>query len=271
MWLRVGSYPDRELAMEMASKLRNAGVRVEVKEYVEWDLTEKYLLKGKLGELEEYEEAQEWKRYADIIRELIRNGMEVEAFEREFLKRAMPEEFEIVEKARSDEITDDELVDAVDAMMKLSLLLSSVYGFLKANGIEVGEYIQGNLPEDPEIIIELDDWAEGCEKVYYLDFVPSYEISVDVLSAIRGGAEIHGMEGAVVDAASRVLMNLIAGIDETNDIEELKNYAVGVIEDSKEFDADVYVDAEEVFEIMLRSLEKAGVIRISGKKVKFRR
>jgi len=71
MWLRISTLPDREMAMDLASKLRNSGARVEIREVVEWDLEERYFLKGKLSELEEYEEAQEWKNYSDIIRKIL--------------------------------------------------------------------------------------------------------------------------------------------------------------------------------------------------------
>ena len=271
MWLRVGSYPEKELAMEVASRLRNAGARVEIREYVDWELEEKYVLRGRFSELEEYEEVQEWKKYAEIIRDLLKEKIDIESFEREFLKRAFPKEFELAEKIRDERASDDEFLDAVEAALKLSFLMSSVYGFLKVNDIKINDFVEGKLPEDPEIIIELDNEVEGSEKVYYLDFTPAWDVNVDVLSVIRNDVETEGIEGAVVDAASRVLVNLIAGLEETSDLEELKNYVFGIIDESEGFDAEVYVDAEEIFDVMLKSLEKAGIIRISGNKIKLRK
>lgn len=271
MWLRVGSYPEKEMAMEMASKLRNAGARVEIKEYTDWDLEEKYVLRGKLSELEEYEEVQEWKRYTEIIRDLLKEKIDVETFEKEFLKRAFPEEYKMAEKIRDEEVSDEAFLDGVEAAFKLSFLMSSIYGFLRVNGIEVNDFVEGSLPDDPEIVIELDDEVVGSEKVYYLDFSPAWDVNVDILSVVRNNVTVEGIEGVVVDALSRVLVNLIAGLEETNDIEELENYALGVIEESEGLDAEVYVDAEEIFDLMLKSLEKAGIIRISGKKVKLRK
>jgi len=271
MWLRVGSYPEKEMAMEIASKIRNAGARVEIKEHTDWDLEEKYILRGKLSELEEYEEAQEWKRYAEIIRDLLREKIDVETFEKEFLKRAFPEEYRLAEKIMDKEVSDETFLDGVEAAFKLSFLMSSVYGFLKANGIEINDFVEGSLPDDPEIVIELDEEVVGCEKVYYLDFSPAWDVSVDILSVIKNNVTVEGIEGVVIDAISRVLMNLIAGLEETNDIEELESYTSGVIEEAEGLDAELYVDAEEIFDIMLKSLEKAGIIRISGKKVKLRK
>ena len=82
MWLKVGSYPEREIAMEVASKLRNAGARVEIKEFVDWEIDEKYILHTRLDELED--DASEWRRYVEILRGLVGKGMDVESFEMSF-------------------------------------------------------------------------------------------------------------------------------------------------------------------------------------------
>jgi len=271
MWLRISTLPDREMAMDLASKLRNSGARVEIREVVEWDLEERYFLKGKLSELEEYEEAQEWKNYSDIIRKILKGKMEVSEFEREFLKRAYPENYEKIRKLQN-EISDEEFLDAMEAGLRMTLLMSSVYSFLKANGIYVGEdYIEGELPEDPTVIIELEEEVEGCEKGYFLQLTPAWDVNVDVLSILTKNIRVDGIDGVVIDAAARIVMNIISGIGETSDIEDLKNYASGVIEDAQNLEGELYVDAEEVYETILKGLEKAGIVRISGRKVKLRK
>lgn len=272
MWLRVSTFPDREMAMDLASKLRNSGARVEVREVVEWDFEERYFLKGKLSELEEYEEAQDWKNYSEIIRQILKGKMEVSEFEKEFLRKASPKNYEKVVKLQDKNLDDEEFLDAMEAAFRVSLLMSSVYSFLKANGIEVGEdYIEGELPEDPTIIIELDEEVEGCEKGYFLQFTPAWDVNVDVLSVLTKDIKANGLEGVVIDAAARIVMNIIAGIEETNDIEELKDYTSGVIEDAENLEGELYVDAEEVYDTILKGLEKAGIIRVSGRKVKLRK
>ncbi len=120
MWLRVTTFPDREMAMEFASNLRNSGARVEVKEIVEWDFEERYFLRGNLSELEEYEEAQDWKNYSEIIREILKGGMDVSEFEREFLKRASPENYEKVLKLKDESLNDEEFLDAMEAALELA-------------------------------------------------------------------------------------------------------------------------------------------------------
>ncbi|AIG97227.1 hypothetical protein [Archaeoglobus fulgidus] len=272
MWLRVTTFPDKEMAMELTSKLRNSGARVEVREIVEWDFEERYFLRGNLSELEEYEEAQDWKNYSEIIREILKGRMEVSEFEREFLKRASPENYEKVVKLKDESLGDEEFLDAMEAAFRVSLLMSSVYSFLKANGIEVGEdYIEGELPEDPTIIIELDEEVEGCEKGYFLQLTPAWDVNVDILSVLTKDVELEGLDGVVIDAAARIVMNVIAGLEETNDIEKLKEYTSGIIEDADNLDGELYVDAEEVYEAILKSLEKAGIVRVSGRKVKLRK
>lgn len=269
MWLRVGSYPEKEMAMEIASKLRNAGARVEIKELVEWNVEEKYVIRGKFSELEEYEEIQEWKEYAKIIRNLLKKKLDVEVFESEFLNQAAPEDFKLVKRISGENISDDEFLDAMEAAMKLSFLMASVYGFLKVNGIEIDEVVEGELPDDPQIVIELEEEVDGCEKIYYYEFTPTWDVSVDILSVIRNEVEIEEIEGDIIDAASRVLMNIIAGLSETNDIEELREYSSGIASESDS--EKIFIDAEDVFDIMMKSLEKAGIIRISGRKVKLKK
>ncbi len=150
--------------------------------------------------------------------------------------------------------------------------MSSVYSFLKTNGIEVGEdYIEGELPEDPTIIIELDDEVEGCEKGYFLQLTPAWDVNVDIMSVLTKDVDVEGLDGVVIDAAARIVMNVIAGLEETNDIEKLKEYTTGIIDDAESLDGELYVDAEEVYEAILKSLEKAGIVRVSGRKVKLRK
>jgi len=271
MWLRIASYPDREMAMEMASKLRNLGGKVEVREVVEWELEERYFLKGKISELEEYEEAQEWKRRSEIIREIIKDRISVEEFEREFLMRALPEEYEKIKKVSESEVSDEEFFDGIESALRINLLMSSVYSFLRANGFELeDDFIEGTLPDDPTIIIELENEVEGCEKSYYLQFVPSWDVNLDVMSLLTIDVDVEGLVGTVVDAAARIVMNVVAGIEETNDADELRDYTSGVIEDSN-LGEELYVDAEEVYDIIMKSLEKAGIIKISGRRVKLRK
>ncbi len=266
MWLKVGSYPEREIAMEVASKLRNAGARVEIKEFVDWEIDEKYILHTRLDELED--DASEWRRYVEILRGLVGKGIDIESFEKEFLRRAYPDEFELTEKLARNDVSDEEFIDAVEAALKLSFVMSSVYSFLKLNGIEVEDRVYGEMPENPEIVIELDEEVEGSRKVYYLEFTPIWDVSVDIMSVIRNEIEIDGVEGLAIDAASRVLLNLLLGVEETGNVEDLEDYAVGVL-DSEE--GEIYVDAEDALETMLKSLEKAGIIRISGKNVRLRK
>ena len=267
MWLKVGSYPERELAMEIASKLRNAGARVEIKEFVDWEIDEKYILHTRLDELEDHD-AREWKKYIEVLRDLVNKGMDVENFEREFLKKTHPAEFELTEKLAQNSITDDEFIDAVEAALRLSFVMSSIYSFLKLNGVEVEDRVYGELPENPEIVIEVDDEVEGSKKVYYLEFVPTWDVSVDIMSVIQNEIEIEGMEGMAIDAASRVLLNLLIGVEETGNVESLEDYAVGVLETEE---GEVYVDAEDALETMLKSLEKSGIVRIAGKKIRLRK
>jgi len=271
MWLRLGSYPDREIAMEIASKLKNSGVRVEVREIAEWDFEERYFLKGKLSELEEYEEAQEWKTRIEKMREILKGRIETSKFEKEVLKTFEPEAYEKLMKLKDENISEEDFLDSMESALKASLLISSIVTFLRINGFVVNEdYIEGQLPDDPTIIIELNQEVEGCDKEYILQLYPSWDVNVDVLSVITKDVELGDTEGVALNAASRIVMNIIAGLEETNDIEKLKEFASGIIDDSG-LDGNLYVDAEDLFETIIKALERAGIVRVSGKKIKMRK
>ncbi len=274
MWLKIGSYPEKESAAEIASKLSSSGARIEVKVYVDWELEEKCILRGKLSELKAYgyEEVEEWERYVEILRELLKKPMNVSEFERKFLELAKPDAYELAKKFKDSSISDEEFFDAAESAFQLSLLISAIYGFLRMNGVEVENVIAGSLPEDPEVIIELEDERDGCQKLYMLTFIPVWDVYVDVLSLIGAEIELDGEEGAVLDAAARLVANITAKIRDEQQLDRLRDYSGGLIEaSSSPLDGDVIVDGGEIFDIIIKALEKAGIVRISGNRITLRR
>ncbi len=274
MWLKIGSYPEMESAAEIASKLSDAGARIEIKVYADWDLEEKYILRGKLSEIKkyDYEEVKEWERYVEIIRSILTYPMPLDEFEKKFLEEAHPYDYNLAKKVYDVEISEDEFFEAAESAFKLSILMSSIYGFLKVNGVRVDDYVSGTLPEDPEVVIELEEEVEGSQKLYVLSFVPVWDVYVDVLSLIGTKPKLDGEEGTVVDAAARILANVAVKAEEVSDIDELREYCGGVIEaESTSLDGDVIVDGEEIFDEIIKSLEKAGIVRVTGNKIRRRK
>ncbi len=276
MWLKIGSFADRDEAAEIVSELSDLGIRIELKPHIDWDLEEKYILRGKLSELEKYsyQEVREWKRYVEIVRSIVTETVSSEEFERKFLESADPETYSHARKLQDTNITDEEFFLAAESAFKLSLLLTSIYGFLKLNGVEVGDYIRGSIPEDPELVIELDEEVEGCEKIYVLSFVPVWDVYVDVVSLLTAErVDVDYSEvAAVLDAAARLVGNIITKIPEVRDLDELREYSSGVIDSSSShLGGEVVVHGEEVFGELIRTLEKAGIVRVSGGRIWLRK
>ncbi len=262
VWLRVGTYFTKDQAAEVAARLSDAGARVEIKQSVDWEIEERRVLRKKLSELGG-EEAEIWEKYVSILRELLAKNLSVEEFEREFLARAEPEDFEMAKKIEEDEA----FLDAAESALRLSMVMSSVYGFLRLNGVKIDDIVSGELPDDPEIAVEVE---EGGEKFYLLTLFPVWDVHVDVLSLLSADVQLEGEEGIVVDAAARLLA-MIAANAEDADIEELRELCVGIIEkETTAADGDVIVDGEDVLEEILRSLERVGLVRVTGRKVRRR-
>ncbi|MDI9645474.1 MAG: hypothetical protein QFX40_02115 [Archaeoglobales archaeon] len=247
MWLKLGKYFDKDVAANMVAKLIDSNVKVEFRGAIEWEIEERKLKIVKLSELSG-EEAEKWRRYTNIIRELLRNSLKFDDFERSFLAQAMPEEFEKFKNS-------DDLSSIAEAVFKMSALINEIYYFLSINDVEIGEYITGNLAEDPEIAIE----AEDGEIVDFISFYPVWEIYVDILSLTNSEVNLDGEENLAINAMALLVSNILLNADNI-EVDELKKTAI-------DFSSSMVVDGEEVFEEILKTLEKAGFVSVRGRKV----
>ncbi|MET1124136.1 MAG: hypothetical protein ABWW66_02580 [Archaeoglobaceae archaeon] len=230
MWLKVGSYFERDEASAVASKLSECGARVEVKGSIEWDLEEKSFKKCRLSELEG-DERRKWEEYCEILRELLANGLSGRELEREFAIRLFGE--------RALEL--DPLEDP-DLAVEVLKALFDLHTFLSANGIDFFE--GGVLPEDPEVVIE----GEG-ERVYMVVFFPVWEVFVEPVSLLRLKSGIEGEEGVALEVFSTIVASALF-----NEGMEASGYI-----DGEGFS--VVYDGSEVVEELLRYLEKSGYVR----------
>lgn len=247
MWLKLGTYFDKDIAANIVAKLIDSNVRVELRGAIEWEIEERRLKIVKLSELRG-EEAEKWGRYVKIIEELLKKNLKSEEFEKSFLAKAMPEEFEKFKNS-------DDLSSIAEAVFKMSALINEVYYFLSINDVEVGEYISGNLTEDPKIALE----AEDGEVVDFISFYPTWEIYVDVLSLLNSDAKLDEEENLAINAMALLVSKILLNADNT-DLDELRKAAI-------DFNGNMVVDGEEVFEDILKTLEKAGFLSVRGRKV----
>ena len=251
MWLKIGSFRDLDAAAEILSALERAGIKWDLKQCIDWEVEEKYFLRGKLSELKRfhYKEIKDWERYIKVIKEILRDGIKREEFEKNLFEKLG-------------------INDPIDRF----LLVADVYNFLKMNGLKVNDVISGNLPDDPEIFVEVDEFFEGAKRMYVLVLVKSWDIYVDCLSLIKAKLnELKDNEDlyCLLDAVARMFANLMVQLLEmkTCKVEDLKVYSIGAVEC---LNNKLVVDAEDVLDEILKGFEKAGIIKRYKDKITLR-
>ena len=244
MWLKLGTYFERDEASRIASKLSEGGARVEIKGAIEWDLEERSFKRVKLSELSG-EEREKWELYGNIVRELLRRELRIEDFEAEFLKRVASDKLEVDPFENPDIVT--ELLD----------IMSELYSFLYVNGVKISERVCGELPEDPEVIVEADDG----EKVYMVTFFPVWDVYVEPASLLRLDAELEDKEALVAELFSRI----VSGVLLSESVEDIEELCTGFVE-AEEIGVNAIFDGCEVVRELVRYFERLGLIRRSRRK-----
>jgi len=257
VWLRIASLEDKEEALKIASRLRGLGARVEIREWIDWEVHETYTVRGKMSELRNMGfYLGDWERRIEVIRELLREGVGSEEFEYEFLRKMYPE----IESIKDFDRLAEKLMDA-------RMAIKEVETFLAINKIKLGETLE--IPEDPELILEVGE-GEGRETIK-VSFYPIFDVYVDVFSVIGADFERSSAEFEEIVLAS--VLEIIGEIVEEvkkhgkADLESLSKLSSGVIRGSE---WDFVIDCSEIFENIIRSLERAGIIRVFGNSVRMR-
>ncbi|MEM4155325.1 MAG: hypothetical protein QXQ38_01200 [Archaeoglobaceae archaeon] len=271
MWLRLCSSEDKTVFLEMASELRKMSAKVEIRELVEFEREEQFVLKGKLSEIRRFKDHKElekkiekWEKRIKILREALKEqNIKYEDFLENFLNQEDPEGFEFAKRFMNGQVDVEEVVNSAGRFIEFKTTLEEVDYFLLKNGFEIGENLKGSLPEDPEVIITLKEPVEGSKKLITVEYFPVWELYVDVLSLI--GEDVENEEIAPILG---VISNILVNLEKIEDLDKLMEMCSGIIEDE---DREVMVNCGEVFDLIVRALEKSGIVRISGKKIKMRK
>lgn len=271
MWLRLATSDNKNELIELASSLRRQGAKVELRELVDWTEEEHYIIHGRVSELKRCAEAVKWKgeidkweRWVRVLREILKEGeIPYDELIEKFMKSEDPKSYESAKKLIEGNYDITELSSSAENLIKVKTMMDELEFFLAKNGLEVGEVVRGKLPEDPEIMITVDEPIEGSKKLVLLDYFPVWELYVDVLSFLGGE-----VDSRILSSFLSVISNILVNIEKTEDFDKLKGLSNGIIEGENE---EILINCEEVFDLILRSLEKAGIVRVSGKKVKIRK
>lgn len=267
MWLKLQTSEDREKLLEVASRLRQIGAKIELREVVEWDKEEKFVVSGKLSELKKHKDrevveiAGEWERRIEVLREIFAEGkVKYEELVEKFLSKEDLEGYESLKKLLNGKFED--LVDKAEKVLRAKLLIDELEYFLQRNRFEVGEIVKGKIPEDPEISIFAERQIEGSKKLTMINYFPTWELTVDVLSLL--GKEVNNEELKYLEL---VISNILFNLDKVEDLDKLREFSKGIVEEE---DEEILINCEEIFDLIVRSLEKNRIVRVMGKKIKIR-
>jgi hypothetical protein len=271
VWLRLATSEDKEKLLEMAADLRRSGARIEIRELIEWEEDELFFISGKLSELRKISaseklrgEIEKWERRITVLRKILEKGeVRYEEFLESFMKSEDPEVYESAKKLMAEDLDAEDLVSFAENAIKIGILMDELQLFLGKNGIEVGEFVRGNLPDDPEVTVILEEPVEGARNLVVVDYFPLWELYVDVLSLL--GEEV---DDRVLGCILAVISNILLNVEKVEDIEKLRELSSSIIDGEN---GEILINCEEIFETIVRSLEKAGIVRVSGKKIKIRR
>lgn len=267
MWLKLLTSEDKEKLIEVASSLRQIGAKVELREVVEWEREEKFVVSGKLSELKKHkdveiaERAEEWEKRIEFLREIFAKGeVRYEELVEKFLSRENLEGYESLKKLLNSNFED--FVDKAEKLLRVNLLIDELEFFLQRNRFEVGEVVKGEIPEDPEISILAEHQIEGSKKLVMVNYFPSWELAVDVMSVL--GKEVNSRELKFLEI---MISNILFNLEKVNDMDKLREFSKGIVEEENE---EILINCEEIFDLIVKSLEKSRIVRVSGKKIKIR-
>ena len=277
MWIRLGRY-EHDDAMELASWLEKSKIRCEVKSCIDWGIRERYYVKGRLSELRSFgKEVEEWEKYIQITRKLLMKPVEVKEFEEKLLSEVNPERHAFIKKCREimgDKVDFSKLEKVgitaytfVEEFWAEHNFILEVFDMLRMNSIEVNDIIKGELPEDPQLIVELKEYRDGVKTLYELELFRVWEVYVDTLSITGNFDEEFKVrywdEFILLASAASMISSYISFLSKKQEssIDELKNLEKGYIGGEA---IDVAIEADGLTEEIVKALKEAGLVSRRG-------
>lgn len=269
MWLKLFSSEDREEALKLASNLRNLGARVEVREWIDWDLAETFAIRGRISELKSKGvDVGEWEKRIEILRDMLKSGVKAEDFMMELVKRLYPDLQRKIEVSKPGD-EGKVFTDIIDRIIEIKFLVKDIEIFMSLNNLKFGE--AKDVPEDPVVVIETVENDTRGRAIVKISYHPIVEVYVDVLSFLNVKLLEVGeeFEELIIAGILEIVAEIVSKVqdEETVEIQELYELSRGVVE-SENFD--FAIDCSEAFGTILKSLEKSGILRIMGNKVKMK-
>ncbi len=316
---KLGEY-DRDEAEDVASYLRAAGIRVELRPYLSVNTRGTAYLEGRLSEIrEEMEdfEIEEYEQYLDALRTVLAAGTSSEEFRDQFWSVLDPawmdkkdqvkeivegwadpsseggyDEEKIEEDAEEyceedaeadDDDDDDELVteqiELVDDVFNNLLAVLFAENVIQLNELDLDEARQ--LDDDPliSILVDPDEYELDHPLIktkLSFELYRCFDVYIDEIDAPL----IDDIDDEFVDDYSEEHMTIVAlGMLVANlfeppsgsrkvDLDEFKDMCVTK---SDMDDVVMEIDGYSVAEQIAKGLEKRGIVKIKGDKIKWKK
>jgi hypothetical protein len=296
---KLGEYPEDE-ARDLKIGLEKSGIRTEQRASLKPLIEEHFYKEGRLSELEgQIEDIETYQGYLDAMKRALAGGATQETFKDLFYseldptisgkRKLLAEALEDMFGGKSDSSQEDpsqeaknlsgeEMAVMMDELSKAADALEFATDALCRNEIEIGKDF-GTKLDDPLISIEVDpDDYDDCEELAArtsVEIVKIADVYVDELSTATSQeldeefTESYPLEAIQLSIMGAFISFLIESSDQDKiDIEEFRDLCTLDLETEQGM---LSVNGWGVAEELARALEKGGVLKVKGDKIKWRK
>ncbi|NPV62107.1 MAG: hypothetical protein HPY61_05655 [Methanotrichaceae archaeon] len=292
--LKLGEYCEEDAKL-ISKHLKNAGMKVELKAFIDSSIETKYYLLGRLSELKgKTENIDEFERYFRVAQSLLDKGVKPEEFEEKFLLEIDPlmsekrslltgqiEEFKKNHEANSDD--DDEERPLTDILLRLKEILeaSKIIDFVddafQRNDIKIEE--SSVQIEDPLLRIPVSSVgsipdSSLSRSTLSLNLEKTYGVYIDEFSAALEEEIEDDFREAFPDECLKIMAMGFLMKDMVEEPgrgkTEIDDFAERCQMQFEKNGNQLDIDGRDVAEDLAKILEKNGVLKIKGNIIKWK-
>ncbi|OPY55289.1 MAG: hypothetical protein A4E48_00104 [Methanosaeta sp. PtaU1.Bin060] len=285
---KLGEY-DVAVARDIADRLKDAGLKVDVRTFTDSQIELFHHLHGRMSEIKgeiTEKEFSRYMRYLAVLRKVLAEGAIAENYSEKLeleldplVKEKRKIFGEMIEGTYSDEeraAKSSEHPDLMSDLLDVSNATSFADMVLEINDIQIGEILGGRL-DDPIVRVFADDEDDESSlarttTVFTVD--PMAEVFVDEFTAVFSEDIDEAFEEEYHEEYARLffLGKLISELAEPSsgkvDMEAFAERCEFQMENKGNL---LEIDGRRAAEELARSLEKNGIIKVKGESVKWRR
>ena len=286
----LGEYYEDE-AREIADRLKDVGMKVDIRMVTTGYLDVEHFLEGRMSELKgklEEKDYARYERYLAVLRKVLSEGAGPDDLP-ERIEMEMDPQIDEKKKQLAEELlfnidlTEEELQAKNESLSGIKKDVLDVYNaesfidlLVDRNDIQVGDDMASKL-EDPIIrVIDRNEEEETDLSSMTISFSlePKALVFVDEFSSLLAEELGEDFEEEYESEFQRLffLGKLISDLKEPSsekmDMESFRNRCQFAMERKKDI---LEIDGSEAAEELARSLEKSGVIKVKGDSIKWKR